>query len=154
VWIRPDRLRYLQTVAAKAAAAAALSILLFTAASCTQRAADATKQRVDTALDATKSGANKAIDATKAAGDKTRDAAQNAATTTTSLVTDPVITGKLKAKFADEKVLQGSHIDVDTSRGVVTLKGTVLSVTAKTRAETIAAGTEGVASVVNLLVVQ
>jgi len=112
---------------------------------CTQKAADAAKQGVDSALDATKAGANKAIDATKAAGDKTAAAAQNtadrakdAAAATTNVVTDTWITGKLKAKFADEQVLNGSRIDIDTSKGVVTLKGTVSSAIAKACADAIA----------------
>ncbi len=154
MWDWSSASSHLGTAAAKAATVVTFLGMLVVAPACTERAAEATKQRVDTALDKTKSGANKAIDATKNAGDKTREAAQDAAAKTTQLVTDPVITGKLKAKFADEKVLQGSHIDVDTTQGVVTLKGTVLSVTAKSRAEMIAAGTEGVASVINLLVVQ
>ena len=154
MWVHSNVSSHLGTAAAKAATVVTLAAILVTTGACTEKAAEATKQKVDTALDKTKSGANKAIDATKNAGDKTREAAQDAAAKTAQLVTDPVITGKLKAKFADEKVLQGSHIDVDTNHGVVTLKGTVLSVTAKSRAETIAAGTEGVASVINLLVVQ
>lgn len=126
---------------------------------CTQKAADAAKQGVDSALDATKAGANKAIDATRAAGDKTAEAAQqtadkakDAAAATSNVFTDTWITGKLKAKFADEQVLNGSRIDIDTSKGVVTLKGTVSSATAKARAEAIASGTDGVARVVNQLI--
>ncbi len=128
---------------------------------CTQKAADATKQGVDQALDATKAGANKAIDATKAAGDKTAEALQKSAetskevaATTSAVVTDGWVTGKLKVKFADEKSLKGSAIDVDTRRGVVTLKGTVLSAAGKSRAEELAVGTEGVTGVVNQLVVK
>ena len=139
---------------------------------CTQKAADATKQGVDTALDATKSGANKAIDATKAAsdkaldatkaaGDKTSEAAQKAADktkgaviTTGNAVTDTWITGKLKAKFADETVLKGSDIKITTNAHVVTLTGTVASETAKERAGMIAGGTDGVVDVVNKLIVK
>lgn len=131
------------------------------ATACTQKAADATKQGVDHALEATKAGANKAIDATKAAGDKTAEALQKSAetsrevaATTSAVVTDGWVTGKLKVKFADEKSLNGSVIDVDTRRGVVTLKGMVLSAVAKARAEELAAGTEGVTAVVNQLVVK
>ena len=128
--------------------------LIVFGASCTEKAADTAKQGVDNALDATKAGANKAIDATKAASDRTKDAAATAASATTNAVTDPWITGKLKAKFADERVLKGSHIDVDTRNSAVTLKGTVGSAAAKVRAEEIAAGTEGVSSVVNQLTVK
>lgn len=149
-----------------------LIALVFAGTACTQKAADATKKGVDTALDATKSGANKAIDATKAAGDKTAEAAQkaadktaevagkavdktkDAAVTTGNVVTDTWITGKLKAKFADETVLKGSDIKIDTNKNVVTLTGTVGSNTAKVRAGEIASGTQGVVRVENLLVLK
>jgi hyperosmotically inducible periplasmic protein len=139
---------------------------------CTQKAADATKHGVDTALEATKSGANKAIDATKnasdkaldvtkAAGDKTSNVAQQAADKTKgavivtgNAVTDTWITGKLKVKFADETVLKGSDIKITTSAHVVTLSGTVASDTAKDRAGAIASGTDGVVDVVNNLIVK
>jgi len=139
---------------------------------CTQKAADATKQGVDTALDATKSGANKAIDATKAAGDKALDATKAAGDKTSEVaqkaadktkgavivtgnaVTDTWITGKLKAKFADETVLKGSDISISTSAHVVTLTGTVGTNTAKDRAGAIAGGTDGVVDVVNKLIVR
>ena len=61
---------------------------------------------------------------------------------------------KLKAKFADEKLLKDSKIDVDTNNHIVTLKGTVGSDAAKKRAATIAQGTEGVVNVVNQVVVK
>ena len=128
---------------------------------CTEKAADATKKNVDSAIDATKSGANKAIDATKAAGDKASDAAQkagdktkDAVVTTGNAVSDAWITGKLKAKFADETVLKGSHITITTSERVVTLTGTVGTSTAKERAGAIASGTDGVTNVVNNLIVR
>ena len=139
---------------------------------CTEKAADATKKGVDSALDATKSGANKAIDATKNAGDKTSEAAQKTAgkaadvagtvadktkdvvIATGNAVTDTWITGKLKVKFADETVLKGSDIKIDTAKHVVTLTGTVGSELAKTRAGEIAGGTDGVVGVENRLVVK
>jgi len=139
---------------------------------CTQKAADATKEKVGAALDATKAGANKAIDATKAAGDKTSDAAQKTADTTAGVagkvtdtakdaaratgnaVTDTWITAKLKAKFADETSLKGSHINIDTSKHVVTLTGTVMIETGRVRAGEIAVGTDGVVDVINHLVVK
>jgi osmotically-inducible protein OsmY len=151
---------------------AALAGVVFTGSACTDKAADATKKDVGAALDATKTGAGKAIDATKNAGDKTADVAQKTADKTAEIagkvadktkevasvtaiaVTDGWITTKLKAKFADETVLKGSDINVDTTNHVVTLKGTVLSSAAKARAAEIALGTQGVTRVVNQLVVK
>ena len=147
------------------------------------KALDTTKSGADKALDATKAGATKAIDATKAgtdkvvgaaaqARDKTTGAAKDAAARTTevagriadtgreavsaaaTVVNDGWITTKIKAKFADEVILKGSDIKVDTDRHVVTLTGTVATRIAKARAVTIAQGTEGVARVVDQIVVR
>lgn len=149
-----------------------LIALISAGSACTEKAADATKKSVDNALDATKSGADKAIDATKNAGDKTAQTAQKTADKATeaagkvadktkeaviatgNAVTDTWITGKLKAKFADESVLRASEIKISTSKHVVTLTGIVGSDAAKVRAGEIASGTEGVVAVVNQLVVK
>jgi osmotically-inducible protein OsmY len=136
---------------------------------CTNQAADDTKRAAGTALDATKKGADKAIDATKEAGEKTREIAgktadrtrelvgevaersKEVASATGTAVTDGWITTKVKAKFADEKLLKSSNIHVETNDHVITLTGTVPSGAAKARAEAIAGGTEGVARVVDRL---
>lgn len=140
------------------------------------KALDATRAGADKAIDATKSGTDKAIDATKQAGEKTADVTKDVAqrtadkskeiagevagksrevvATTGAAVTDGWITTKVKAKFADETVLKGSDINVDTADHVVTLRGTVPSAAAKARAAAIAGGTEHVARVVNQLVVK
>jgi hyperosmotically inducible protein len=90
--------------------------------------------------------------------DKVKDVAEEAAdktkeivTATGEKITDGWITAKITAKFADDKELKESKIDVDTNDRIVTLKGTVVSNAAKTRAASIASGTEGVTSVVNEL---
>jgi hypothetical protein len=155
---------------------AALVGVVFAAPACTKKAVDETKRDAGTAVDATKAGADKAIDATKKAGEATADATKDVAqrtadktkevageiaekskevaATTGAVVTDGWITTKVKAKFADETVLEGSDINVDTDDHVVTLKGTVPSGLAKARAEAIARGTEHVTRVVNQLVVK
>ena len=51
-------------------------------------------------------------------------------------------------------MLERSDITVDTTDHVVVLKGSVRSAAAKAKAGEIAKGTEGVTSVVNLLVVK
>ena len=101
-----------------------------------------------------KKDAATAADKTKAlAGDlsaKTGAAASEAG----AEVTDGWITTKVKAKFADEKLLEGNKISAETTNKVVSLRGSVLSRAAKDRAVAIAHGTEGVKGVVDLLVVE
>jgi osmotically-inducible protein OsmY len=142
----------------------------------TDTAFDKTKEGANKALDATKESTATAIDETQKAGEKTADATRNVAektvdktkeiaggiatktkefsATTGEVITDAWITTKVKAKFADETLLKGSNINVDSGDHVVTLKGTVASAPAKERAATIARGTEGVTRVVNQLVVK
>lgn len=140
---------------------AALAGVVFAGPACTGKAMDDTKKDAGAALDATQSGADKAIAATKQAGEQAADVAKDVAQTTADVasaagaaVNDGWITAKLKTKFADETLLNGRDINVDTFDHVVTLKGTVLSEAAKARAEVIASGTEGVTRVINELVVK
>jgi hyperosmotically inducible periplasmic protein len=143
---------------------------------CSDKAVDETKRDARSAIEATRAGADKAIDATKKVGDQTADIAkdvalqaadrtteiagdlaeksQQAVSATGAAVTDGWITTKVKAKFADETALNGSEINVQTKEHVVTLRGTVFSDAAKARAAVIASGTEGVARVVNQLIVK
>ena len=70
-------------------------------------------------------------------------------------VKDPGITLKVRSKFNDEDALDKSEINVDTDQnGVVTLKGTVPSATAKARAIEIARTTDGVRKVVDKIEVK
>ena len=146
-------------------AAAALAGVVSAGVACTDRAMDDTKRASDAAADAAKSGADKALDATKQVGAEVLDATKDAAATTADhakdaasaageAATDTWITAKLKTKFADEKVLDGSDISVETNDHLVTLRGTVASGAAKDRAAEIARGTEGVVRVVNEIVVK
>jgi hyperosmotically inducible protein len=133
---------------------AALAGVVLAGPACTDKAVDETKKDARAALDATKAGADKAIEATKKAGDKTASVAKEVASATGAAVTDGWITTKVKAKITDETVLNGSDITVETDDHVVTLKGAVRSRPMKDRALEIARGTEGVARVVDQLVVQ
>lgn len=65
---------------------------------------------------AAKSRTAKAMDATEQAGEKTKEVASAAG----EAITDGWITTKVKAKFFDETLLQGSDIHVDTNDRVVT----------------------------------
>jgi osmotically-inducible protein OsmY len=130
------------------------------------------QSKIDAAADKTKAGLTKAVDATAGAAKKTKETVQkgvgkaeegvgkaadktsDAVGTVGDKMSDLSVTTRVKAGFSGEKLLQDSAIDVDTKDHVVTLRGTVASNAAKARAEAIAAGTEGVTSVVNQLVVR
>ncbi len=63
-------------------------------------------------------------------------------------VKDSVITTKIKAKLADEKMSSLVHVSVDTdSKGAVSLSGKVKTQEEATKAVSIARETEGVTSV-------
>jgi osmotically-inducible protein OsmY len=65
--------------------------------------------------------------------------------------TDTGVTAKVKAKFAADDIVKASQIDVETSNGVVTLKGNVDSEEAKNRAMQLAKDTSGVVNVVDMI---
>lgn len=64
---------------------------------------------------------------------------------------DAVITMKIQAKYADDDVVKGRNIDVDTDGGVVTLRGSVDSLRERDAAEQLARETAGVKRVINEL---
>ncbi|NOT27782.1 MAG: BON domain-containing protein [Acidobacteria bacterium] len=66
-------------------------------------------------------------------------------------VKDGWVTMKTHSMFVPEDALEGSNIDVDTEKGVVTLSGTVTSAAGRARALAIAKGTDGARSVVDKL---
>ena len=64
---------------------------------------------------------------------------------------DTAITAQVRSKLADAAPLNGSHIDIDTTMGVVTLTGTVMNAQAKDQAAQLAWQVEGVKTVDNQL---
>jgi osmotically-inducible protein OsmY len=64
---------------------------------------------------------------------------------------DATITMKIQSKYADDDVVKGRNIEVDTADGVVTLKGEVDSLRERDAAEQLARETAGVKRVVNEL---
>jgi len=130
------------------------------------------ESKIDNAADKTKAGMNKAVDATAKAAEKTAEGVKKgvgkteegvgkAAEKTSQAVgkagekmTDASVTSGVKTGLTAEPLLRESSIDVDTTDHVVTLKGTVASSAAKTRAAEIAATTKGVTRVVNQLLVK
>jgi osmotically-inducible protein OsmY len=101
----------------------------------------------------TKDGAEKVKDAVvkgvTVAADKTKEGLSK----TGEVMTDEWITGRVHARFVDEDLLKGSDISVDTSKHVVTLTGSVTARAGRTRATSVARGTEGVHRVINRLTI-
>lgn len=85
--------------------------------------------------------------ATQEAKDKTYAAAQK----TAEVVTDAEITSAVKTKLLADTTVGGLKIDVDTTKGVVTLTGPVNSAAEKTQALHLAKETKGVKKVVSKL---
>jgi hyperosmotically inducible periplasmic protein len=81
--------------------------------------------------------------------DKAKEKAQTTTQETKTMVTDSWVTSKVKISlFADERV-KGTQVSVDTTKGVVHLRGKVDSAEAKSATGDIAQGVEGVKSVKN-----
>ena len=81
------------------------------------------------------------------AGQEAKQAAKN----TGNAITDGWITMKVHSQFIPEDALEGSDIDVDTNKGVVTLTGTVPTEAGRARAVAIAKATDGVKNVTDKL---
>jgi len=92
-----------------------------------------------------------ATEKAKEAGRETKQETKEAAHATGNAVTDSWITMKVHAQFVPEDALEGSDIDVETNKGVVTLMGTVLTAAGRDRAVQIAKATDGVKNVSNRL---
>lgn len=75
-------------------------------------------------------------------------------TETGETITDAWITTKVKADLLATADVAGTDIDVDTVDGVVTLTGTVKSQAEADKAESVAAGIEGVTQVDSRLTVE
>jgi hyperosmotically inducible protein len=98
-----------------------------------------------------KKGATKTKDGivkgAKVVGNKTKDGVSK----TGEIMTDGWITSRVNARFVNEETLKDSHINVDTSNHIVTLKGTVVTSAGRAKAGVVARQTEGVRRVVNKL---
>jgi osmotically-inducible protein OsmY len=93
----------------------------------------------------------KAADRTKEAARDTRDAAKETTGTTGTAVSDGWLKSKIAAQFVTEDSLDKSDIDIDISKGAVTLNGAVRTTAAKDRATAIVKATDGVKGVRNNL---
>ena len=124
--------------------------------------AEAKKEAIDERADRQKEAVDRQAEAAKERLDK-KPLPVNDGNTTVRVetprkdkdVVDPWITTKVKTKILADDLLDKSEINVDTTNdGVVTLKGTVPSVAAETRALELARTTEGVRTVVDRLEVK
>lgn len=115
------------------------------------KGADGVKGVTDQLRIAPDTDLTKASDKAEKAADKAADASAKAG----RKADDGWIKSKIYAQYMAEwtTVLDDSDINVDVTKGVVTLKGTVKSPAARTKAVAIAKGTDGVKSVKNLLTV-
>jgi hyperosmotically inducible protein len=110
--------------------------------------ADATKERIDQRAAAAKERVDGRTDVAKERVDRPGVTAPAAGTERRDPVVDPVVTAKVKSKFATDDLVKAHTINVDTDRdGVVTLRGTVPSEAARARAVEIAKMTDGVRKV-------
>jgi osmotically-inducible protein OsmY len=83
------------------------------------------------------------------AGQDTEGAAKNAYVGTVTAADDTAITTKVKAALASGKGIKSNHIHVNTTAGMVTLKGRVQDSDMSARIEAIARNTKGVRGVTN-----
>ena len=104
-----------------------------------------TAAKVDKAEDKMAKAADKSEDKLDKAGDKSASAAKK----TGRAIDDGWIKSKIYAQYMADwnTVLNDSDIDIDVSNNMVTLNGTVKSAEARTKAVSIAKGTDGVKSV-------
>jgi hyperosmotically inducible protein len=152
---------------------AASSVLAL--AACTDRTAnESAGQQLDSAVKktekATAAAAEKAAELAETARDKTKayfnspevkqdaaavkDAVKNLGTGAASATDDAAITMSVSSALAKDPELNAAHIDVQTKDGTVRLAGAAPSASAKARAEEIAKGVKGVATVDNGLQVK
>ena len=100
-----------------------------------------------------KEGAEKTKDAVVKGSKTVVSKTKEGLSKTGEVMTDAWITTRVHERFVGEDLLKDSDISVDTSKHVVTLKGTVIGREGRTRATTVARGTEGVHRVVNRLTI-
>jgi hyperosmotically inducible protein len=141
-------MRHLNGLTIAALGAALVAAPAVAAAQSTQ---DKVEQKTERAVDRAQDKAERAKDTVERKADRAGDKAEGATDKATGAVSDTWITAKTKiALYSDDRV-SGTQVNVDTSKGVVTLRGKVDSADAKAAAESVAKGIDGVRSVKNEL---
>jgi osmotically-inducible protein OsmY len=87
----------------------------------------------------------------KAVGSEVAAKTAQAANKAGEVLADGALTAKIKSKMALDDLVKARTIDVSTTNGIVTLRGSVSSVAAHDRAVQLAKETTGVSSVVDKL---
>jgi len=82
-----------------------------------------------------------------------KEKTEQAVKKTGEVITDSAITTEVKTKLLAAKGVPGSKIEVDTTNGIVTLKGAVPTRTARAKAVRITRGSKGVKHVVDQLTI-
>lgn len=114
---------------------------------------------VDQAGQQIKEGAQEAGEAIGRGAEQVGDAVQRGAEQVQAevgpvvqeVLDDASVTARVKAKLIADPEVAGTHIDVDTVDGLVTLNGKVASADQKAEAEKLATRTDGVKGVTNLI---
>jgi hyperosmotically inducible protein len=104
-------------------------------------------------LAATPVYAGQVVQKTKEGTEKVADKTKEGLSKTGEVITDAWITTRVHGRFVGEDLLKDSDIDVDVKDHVVTLHGTVRTSAGRTKAASVAKGTEGVHRVVNRLTI-
>jgi hyperosmotically inducible protein len=112
-----------------------------------REAAGETKEAGREAAGAAREAGRESATTAREAGRDAAGAAREATGTTGRAVTDGWIKSKIYSQYLVEGALDGSDIDIDITKGAVSLNGTVRSDAARARALAIAKGTDGVKSV-------
>lgn len=136
-----------------------------------QKGAEKTQEGIEKGKEGTKTGYEKSKSATKKAVEKTQEGVGTGVSKGASgaakgmekaaegvgkagaVVTDGLVTGRVKTKFVDEDLLKGSDIHVDTDNHIVTLSGTVPTAAGRARAVQLAKDVDGVSQVVDKLTI-
>lgn len=100
------------------------------------------------------SGRSVDVDDARATGAAIGEKVGVAANQAQRIATNATLTAKIKSKMALDDTIEAAGINVDSSNGVVTLRGAVDSLAERDRALQLARETEGVTSVVDQLLVR
>ena len=120
----------------------------------TQQAAGEAKQRTEALAEEARAQVKSSEPAVKQGFDKVKEAARETGAAVSAGVEDASITATVSASLAKDAELSAARIDVDTTKGAVTLRGPAPNADAKARAERLARAVKGVGSVDNRLEVK
>lgn len=118
-----------------------------------QGSAENAEKKIDRAAENAEQKINQAKDEAEKKIEAAKDSVTNKSEATGEYADDSAITAKVKAAILNDPLLNTSHIQVTTNKGVVILDGTVDSESNMARAVELANSQRGVKSVENKLAV-